>query len=123
MRAKDYTGLLGEEMAAEYLVQRGHRILTRRWRGHSGELDLVTLDDESLVAVEVKTRRGHGYGHPLEAVSSEKLHRLQRLLVEYTQLHDMKLPTRRVDVIGITLGRTGSGSSRYHVDYMKDVSL
>lgn len=66
-------GRVGEEIAAEYLSEQGHVILQRRWRTARGEIDLITRDGEQLVAVEVKTRRGTGYGHPFEAVDPRKL--------------------------------------------------
>jgi len=126
MRAKDKTGMLGEDIAAEYLRTQGHTILHRRWRCARGELDLVTRDGEHLVAVEVKTRRGTGFGNPLEAVTPQKLARLHRLLLEYCAAENRFRSARRVDVVAIVL----SGSSVPHagehlvrrLEHLKDVS-
>jgi putative endonuclease len=122
MRSKDRTGLLGEETAAEYLIQRGHRILERRWRTPTGELDLITLDGQDLVAVEVKTRRGLGYGHPFEAITEQKLRRLQRLLIEYAADSLLRPARRRVDAIAVTLppGSTDAPSSA-GLEHLKDL--
>ncbi|WP_258933315.1 YraN family protein [Nesterenkonia pannonica] len=87
MRAKDRTGWDGEQLAADFLEAKGHRVVERRWRTPTGELDLVTLDEGTLVGVEVKTRRGIGYGHPLEAVNGKKLRRLHMLVREYALSH------------------------------------
>lgn len=126
MRAKDKTGMLGEEIAAQYLSTQGHTILHRRWRCPRGELDLITHDGEQLVAVEVKTRRGSGFGSPLEAVTPQKLARLHRLLLEYCAAGNRLQSARRVDVVAIVL----SGSSVPHagehlvqrLEHLKDVS-
>ncbi|MDR8019588.1 YraN family protein [Nesterenkonia aerolata] len=104
MRAKDRTGLIGEELAADHLRGLGQVVLERRWRTGRGEVDLITVDDGELVAVEVKTRRGRGYGHPAESVSAEKLRRLHLLLADYAaQAGALRCP-RRVDVVAVILG-------------------
>ncbi|PPB79929.1 putative endonuclease [Albidovulum inexpectatum] len=40
-------------MEAAY-VARGCKVLDRRWRGKSGEIDLILADDDGVVFVEVK---------------------------------------------------------------------
>ncbi|RJN31087.1 YraN family protein [Nesterenkonia natronophila] len=122
MRSNDHTGLLGEEKAAEYLLQSGHRILERRWRTPTGELDLITMDGQDLVAVEVKTRHGLGYGHPFEAITEQKLRRLQRLLIEYAAGSRLRPARRRVDAIAVTLppGSAARASSAA-VEHLKDL--
>lgn len=104
MRAKDHTGLLGEDIAAEFLTGLGYRVLERRWRTSRGELDLIVEDGECLVAVEVKARRGRGFGHPLEAIDDEKLRRLHLLLYEYAAERPSGAADWRVDVVSVVLG-------------------
>lgn len=118
MRAKDRTGVIGEQLAAEHLADHGHTVLETRWRCRSGELDLLTRDAGTLVGVEVKTRRGTGYGHPLEAVGPEKIRRLHRLLLEYAAERSLLSVPRRVDVVGIILGPARETPL---IDHLKDV--
>ncbi len=118
MRAKDKTGIAGEQLAAEHLLRQGHTVLTSRWRCRAGELDLVTRAGDALVGVEVKTRRGTGYGHPLEAVLPEKLNRLHRLLLEYAAEHGLLGVPRRIDVVGIILA---PGGQEPQIDHLRDV--
>ncbi|GAA1161753.1 YraN family protein [Nesterenkonia sandarakina] len=126
MRAKDVTGIIGEEIAAEYLSRQGHEILERRWRGARGELDLITRDGAHLVAVEVKTRRGSGYGHPFEAITGPKLARLHRLLLEYCAAGHRLHERRRVDVVAVVLSGTSEAHAAEHlirgVEHLKGVS-
>lgn len=103
MRAKDHTGLQGEEIAAGHLRARGHEVLERRWRCPRGELDLITRHGDTLVAVEVKTRRGLDYGHPFEAVTPEKLRRLHRLIGDYAAAAGLLRVPRRVDVVAVVM--------------------
>lgn len=104
MHAKDRTGLIGEELAADHLRRAGHIVLEQRWRTARGELDIITLDDDELVAVEVKTRRGRGYGHPAESITPEKLRRLHLLLGDYVAGTGATRCPRRVDVVSVILG-------------------
>lgn len=97
-------GAQGEEIAARYLEHRGYRLLARNWRdGRRGELDLIARDGGSIVAVEVKTRSGTGYGHPLEAVTARKAGRLRRLLLSWARQNRPGAARLRVDAVGITL--------------------
>lgn len=125
MRAKDVTGIVGEEIAAEYLSRQGHQILQRRWRGVQGELDLITRDGVHLVAVEVKTRRGTGYGHPFEAIDGPKLARLHRLLLEYCAAQHWLHLQRRVDVVAVLLSGAAAAHAETHLiqrlEHLKDV--
>ncbi len=49
-------GLSAESRAAAYLVAKGFRILSRRWKSPLGELDIVARRRKLLVFVEVKAR-------------------------------------------------------------------
>lgn len=100
-------GEYGERLATRHLEASGYRILARNWRGPGGEIDIVAIDPRGTLAiVEVKTRRGHRYGHPLEAVTPVKLARLRRLagawLTENPHRGDVRL-----DIVGVTLNEQG----------------
>lgn len=70
-------GQQGENLAVDYLIDKGFIILHRNWRCRHEELDIVARDGLFLVFIEVKTRRNVFFGMPEEAVSLKK----QRLLV------------------------------------------
>lgn len=77
-------GKEGEDLAARQLAAAGLEILARNWRCRDGEIDIVARDRtrpgaDVLVICEVKTRRGVGFGTPLEAVTPAKAARLRRL--------------------------------------------
>lgn len=96
-------GARGESIAAAYLEGLGLRVLDRNWRTRHGEIDLVVSDQGVIVAVEVKTRSGAGYGNPLEAITARKAARLRRLLLDWVRGHSAPGAGLRVDAIGITL--------------------
>ncbi|HEY0871279.1 MAG TPA: YraN family protein [Acidothermaceae bacterium] len=76
-------GRYGEIVAADHLVASGMTVLARNWRCREGEVDIVALDGDVLVMCEVKTRRGVGFGTPLDAVTPVKAARLRRLALRW----------------------------------------
>ena len=94
-------GSRGESIAATYLTDAGLRVLDRNWRCRDGELDIVARDGDALVFCEVKTRRGIGYGHPVEAVTAVKRRRLRTLAQRWLAAHDEHAPELRFDVVGV----------------------
>jgi putative endonuclease len=102
-------GDYGERLAQRYLREQGMAVLDRHWRhGRLGELDLVARDGACLVAVEVKTRRAHGYGTPVEGVTARKLARLRRLAAAWVHEHDESgCLDLRIDVVGVLRPPTG----------------
>lgn len=93
----------GERIAALWLAQRGWRILDRRFRNGHRDLDLVA-EREGLVAfVEVKTRRGKDFGHPVEAVNWRKQRELVRSASVWIARHGNGEQTFRFDVVGVLM--------------------
>ncbi|MGA8046746.1 MAG: YraN family protein [Dermatophilaceae bacterium] len=100
-------GEVGEVLAARYLTERGASVLVRNWRCLEGELDLVVVEpDGVVVAVEVKTRRGVGFGDPVEAVTPVKQQRLRRLLGQWLRQNPAVVAAGlRIDVVGVLIRR------------------
>jgi putative endonuclease len=107
MAAKDALGRRGEQVAAEYFTGAGLVIVDRNWRCAQGEIDLVVREGEELVFVEVKTRSGLGYGHPLEAITSQKLARLRRLAAAWCEAHPGHVERIRIDAVAVIAPRSG----------------
>ncbi|GAB2974351.1 YraN family protein [Frigoribacterium salinisoli] len=106
-------GRRGESWAADWLTERGMRILDANWRCPRGEIDLVVRDGDELVVVEVKTRRGTSHGHALEAVTPVKAARLRGLAHAWREAHPAERGPMRIDVVGITV--TGGRRDVRHV--------
>ncbi len=77
-------GVLGEQYAADWLERHGYTILGRNWHSRYGELDIVMMTPDRVIAfVEVKTRRTDHFGTPQEAVTLHKQTNLRRAGVQW----------------------------------------
>jgi putative endonuclease len=115
MRAKDAVGRYGERVAGRFLQDSGWTLLDRNWRGVDGELDIVALDGDVVVVVEVKTRRGTGFGHPAEAVTARKLARIRRLTGQWLAEHDARPASVRIDVVAVQVQLRGAATVEHLV--------
>lgn len=76
-------GRRGEELAAEYLQQRGHVILERNWRTSHLEIDLVTRAPDGLHFVEVKSVLAPSISAPEEHLTRTKRDRITAAALRY----------------------------------------
>ncbi|MDQ6891893.1 MAG: YraN family protein [Acidobacteriota bacterium] len=97
------------EDAAERLLRReGYRILERNYRTKVGEIDFIAFEGDVLCFIEVKARRGLGFGFPEEAVTPEKQRRIQRAAEWFLSRRAETRGHARFDVVSIV--GTGEGS-------------
>ena len=118
MAAHNELGKWGEDFAAKFLEEQGYEILERDWKSGHHDLDIVARDGNTLVIVEVKTRRNRLFGDPEEAIDYKKRLSLQSAINHYIKSHHTKAPVR-IDVISIV----GTIGSTPEIDHIKDVAL
>ena len=94
-------GKIGEDLACVYLADAGFEILERNWRGSRVELDIIAIDNGTLIFCEVKTRRSTRYGHPSEAITPTKLAHLRTAALQWLAGHRIRCSGMRFDVISI----------------------
>jgi putative endonuclease len=80
-------GKLGEELAGDYLAEKGYSILHRNWRYGRYEIDIIAMKGAVLHFVEVKTRDSNVYGFPEENVTPKKIRHLLLAADEFLYLH------------------------------------
>jgi putative endonuclease len=95
-------GQEGEDRAAQFLVKQGHRILERNYRTRSGEIDLITLHEGTVVFVEVKTRTSDAFGAPELAVNARKQGRMIKAALGYIKYRKLHQVPCRFDVVAIS---------------------
>ena len=121
MAEKDALGRDGEDRAARYFEDSGYAVLARNWRCRAGEIDLVVASREHVVVVEVKTRRGEGFGHPFEAIDARKRARLWRLAAAWTADNRDQVQGRRLRIDAI--GLTGADPRTARLEHLVDLEV
>jgi len=99
---KRLLGQEGEERAAQFLIQKGYRILERNYRTRSGEIDLIALHKDEVVFVEVKTRTSDSFGAPELAVNSRKQRSMIKAALGYIKYKKIHQVPCRFDVITVS---------------------
>ena len=94
-------GVRGEELAVDYLRDKGYVILDRNWRSGHREIDIVARDGDTIVFVEVKARSNTIFGRPEDAVTRRKMHLLVLAADAYIR-YNMLDQDVRFDVITVT---------------------
>lgn len=114
MRIVDPIARLGEDTAATYLLKHGYKIIERNFRKGYGEIDIISIKDNSLVFVEVKTRTSAEFGSPLEAITPWKI----KTLVKTAQLYKLLNPNlpdlMRIDAIAVRVLQNGEVETIEH---------
>lgn len=97
------SGILGENIAVQYLSGQGYTIIERNFKKRYGEIDIIALQNDTLVFVEVKTRKGNMFGEGVEAITCWKRQALIKSAQYYKLLHPHLPDYMRIDVISIAL--------------------
>lgn len=96
-------GNRGEDMAADYLVAHGWRIVDRNVHYRYGEIDILARRGNELVLVEVKVKTSLRHGFAVEQITPAKQRTLRKLAKQIMMEYNKPV---RVDVITIDNFRT-----------------
>lgn len=106
----------GEELATNFLKNKGYKIIERNFRKGYGEIDIIAIYRNILVFVEVKTRTTNLFGSPLEQISYSKLKTLIKT-AHFYKLNNPKLPdSLRIDAIAVMLDDNNNLINIEHVE-------
>jgi len=108
-------GKKGEQLAKEFLLQKGYEFLEANYRFSHLEIDLIFKDKNQLVIVEVKTRNTTQLGEPYEAVTKAKQSQLIRAANFYIEQNEIDLDCR-FDVVSIVLFSDGNYRLQHIID-------
>ena len=112
-------GIWGEEVAADYLREKGYVILERDWHSKHRDIDIVCTKEDMVVFVEVKTRRNNNFTEPIDAVNYHKLQNLRRAINHYIKYRHVNNAVR-FDIIGI-VGTPEEGAPK--IEHFVDVPI
>ncbi len=107
-------GRKGEEIAENYLKEKGYSIIKRNFRFGKGEIDIVAKDGDCLVFVEVKSRKNYDFGEPELAITKSKIRQLKKIAEAYFYVNKIEQQQCRFDVITI-VGENESDMKINHI--------
>jgi putative endonuclease len=117
------TGKFGEDLAKQYLIKNGYKILTSNFRNRVGEIDIIASKNNALIFVEVKLKIGEETGQPEEMINSKKISQIQKMAEIFLQNNSslaQKFPLWRIDAICIVLNPDGSSKRITHWKNISD---
>lgn len=99
------TGALGEKVAGAFLENNGYEIIEKNYRCAEGEVDIIATQGNTLVFIEVRTKRNRQYGSPEESITLVKSERLRGLAERYMQEQEKTKVNWRIDLVAIEMER------------------
>lgn len=114
-------GLLGEEIAARYLVSRGFSIIGRNYRRKFGEIDIIAQKGSKIHFVEVKSisreNLQEGEYRPEELVHARKIEKIRKTAEFYMFSREIELEPC-IDVIAVYVSKV---KKRAKIKYIENV--
>lgn len=117
MATHNELGEKGEQLAVDFLQQKGYKILERNWRFKKAEVDIIVLKNDVLIAVEVKTRTSNYFGNPQDFVNQKKIQLLVEAINEYVISRDLDVEVR-FDIVAIIQNKNTT-----KVEHLEDAFL
>jgi putative endonuclease len=105
MSDKIKTGNNGEELAANFLTDKGYEIVSRNYRYQHAEIDLIAKKDNWLVFIEVKTRGSAAFGEPEAFVDAKKASKVMEGAEQFILEHNWH-GNIRFDIVSVKTGIT-----------------
>ncbi len=83
-------GILGENLATQFLQKTGHKIVLRNFRMNHLEVDIISEFDDKIHVTEVKTRQTAEIGEPWRAVTRNKQRQIIKVADFYLKENDIE---------------------------------
>lgn len=107
-------GKIGEDLATNFLIEKGYIILDRNWHYGHKEIDIIAKLKDEIIIVEVKSRKNNLYGNPEDAVDYKKIERIINSAEAYIKLNDIS-SNIRFDIITII-----GNKYPFHIEHIID---
>ncbi len=97
-------GRLGEALALKKIKTLGYECIAKNYRCSLGEVDLIARDGDTIVFIEIKTRKGRSLGYAKEAINERKKRQLSKVALAYLKNYGLSGTKSRFDVLAVHLG-------------------
>lgn len=107
-------GKKGEQLAVDFLLKKGYRIVARNYRFNKAEVDIMAQHGDTLAVVEVKTRSTADFGNPQDFVKPKQIKNLVMAVDEYVTKNALDVEVR-FDIIAII-----KQNNTFEIEHLKD---
>lgn len=115
MASHNDLGKRGEDIARDFLENKGYQILRMNWKHLRAEIDLIARYQGILIFVEVKTRSSIDFGQPEDFVDWKKEKQLEFASLAFIEQQE-HAGEIRFDVIAITFEE----KNIYKINHIED---
>jgi putative endonuclease len=108
----------GEQLAVEYLREKGYSIIETNYRYGKGEIDIIVKDEtkDLLIFVEVKSRKNLEFGEPEFAITKNKIRQIKRMAQLYFYDKEIKEADCRFDVITVLYNERRKPELKHYIN-------
>ena len=107
-------GKKGEQLAVNFLIEKGYTIVKRNYRFDKAEVDIIARIKDILAIIEVKTRSTTDFGNPQDFVKPKQIKRLVKAVDEYVTVNELDVEVR-FDVVAIV-----KNGSNYNIEHLEN---
>jgi len=101
-------GRQGETLALKKIKSIGYECIASNYRCPLGEVDLIAKDGDTIVFIEIKTRKGRSLGYAKEAIHARKRRQISKVALAFLKNNGLLGNKARFDVIAIQMGEGGA---------------
>jgi len=107
-------GKKGEQLAVDFLLNKGYSIIERNYRFQKAEVDIIAQLKETLAIVEVKTRSKIDFGNPQDFVKPKQIQNLVKVVDEFVIANALDVEVR-FDIIAIV-----KDNKQFKIEHLED---
>ena len=117
MAGHNELGINGEDLAVAFLQKKNYQILKRNYRFQKAEVDIIAQKENTIVAIEVKTRSSSEFGDPQDFVKPKQIQSLVKAMNHYVESQNLDVEVR-FDIIAIL-----KKDSETRIEHIEDAFL
>ena len=102
-------GRRGEALALNKIKSLGYQCVASNYRCSLGEVDLIARDGDTIVFIEIKTRKGRSLGYAKEAIHEKKKRQLSKVALAYLKSNGLLGCKARFDVVAVQVSAEQEG--------------
>ncbi len=110
-------GVTGEKIAADFLINKGYKIIEKNYRFKKAEIDIIAQKNKVLICVEVKTRTTTYFGNPQDFIHAKKIKLLVSAMDNYVTSKDLDIEVQ-FDIIAIVKNK-----NQTYIEHIEDAFL